>query len=100
MKKLRKKVYNTLNTTVGRLTFALLSGLGYFMLLSGVILQMSRGIMLMLLYLAPVIICGSAIVVVKMLKDAQTRKDHSAVNKIFWLHTAVILLGVVFIIAM
>ena len=95
-----KKIYNTLNTIAGRLTFSLLSGLGYFMLLAGLILELSRGMWLMLLYLAPVIICGGALVVIKLLKQAQEHRNRSTVRKIFWLHIAVILIGAVFIIAM
>ena len=95
-----KKIYNTLNTTAGRLAFSLLSGLGYFMLLAGAILELSRGMMLMLLYLAPVIICGSALIIVKLLKQAQQQKNRSVVQKIFWLHIAVTVMGAVFVAAL
>ena len=93
---MNKKILNILNTTVGQLIFALLSGLGYFMLVGGWIMDFSKGEWLMLLYLAPIIICGAALVIVKLIKAARDAENNGTILRIFWLHIAVIILGIVF----
>lgn len=99
-RKLNSKILDFLNKTAGQLTFALLSGLGYFMLLAGGIIEMSRGMWILLLYLAPVIICGAALVIIKMIKAARENENNASILKIFWLHIVVILIGIVFIVAL
>ena len=96
---MNKKILNILNTTAGQLIFALLSGLGYFMIMGGWIMDFSNGQWLMLLYLAPIIICGAALVIVKLMKSARENENKGTILKIFWLHVAVILIGIVFVIA-
>ncbi len=96
---MNKKILNLLNTTAGQLIFALLAGLGYFMLIGGWIIDLSNGQWLMLMYLAPVIICGGALVLVKLMKSAREAENNSNILKIFWLHIAVISMGIVFTIA-
>ncbi len=96
---MNKKILNILDTTIGQLVFALTSGLGYFMLLGGWIIDFSNGQWLMLMYLAPIIVCGAALVIVKLMKSAREAENSGAILKIFWLHVAVILMGIVFAIA-
>lgn len=96
---MNKNILNFLNTTAGQFVFALLAGLGYFMLVGGWIIDFSNGQWLMLLYLAPIIICGAALVIIKLMKSAREAENNGAILKIFWLHTAVILMGIVFVIA-
>lgn len=96
---MNNKILNLLNTTAGQLIFALLAGVGYFMLIGGWIIDFSNGQWLMLMYLAPVIICGSALVIIKLMKSAREVENNANILKIFWLHIAVILLGIVFTIA-
>lgn len=96
---MNKKILNMINTTAGQLIFALLSGLGYFMLVSGWILDFSRGIWLILMYVSPIIICGAALVIIKLIKQAREAENEKTILRIFWLHICVILLGIVFVIA-
>lgn len=96
---MNKRILKILNSTVGRLVFSLLCGVGYFMLVSGWILDMSRGIWLILLYFAPVIICGAAIVIIKLIKQANNTENDNAILKMFWLHIAVIIIGAVMFIS-
>ena len=96
---MNKKILNMINTTAGQLIFALLSGVGYFMLVCGWILDFSRGMWLMPLYLAPIIICGAALIIIKLIKAASESENETTILKIFWLHIAVIVLGVLFTIA-
>ena len=96
---MNKKILNILNTTAGQLLFSLLSGLGYFMIMGGWIVDFSNGQWLMLLYLAPIIICGAALVIVKLMISARENENKGTILKIFWLHVAVILIGILFVIA-
>ena len=93
---MNKKILNMINTTAGQLVFALLSGLGYFMLVFGWIMDFSRGMWLMPLYLAPIIICGAALIIIKLIKASREAENEKNIMRIFWLHTAVIILGIVF----
>lgn len=96
---MNKKILNMINTTAGQLVFALLSGLGYFMLVGGWILDLSRGMWLILMYVAPIIICGAALVIIKLIKQAREAENEKAILRIFWLHLCVILLGILFVAA-
>lgn len=96
---MNKKILDMINTTAGQLIFALLSGLGYFMLLSGWILDFSRGIWLILMYVSPIIICGAALIIIKLIKQAREAENEKTILKIFWLHVCVILLGILFVAA-
>ena len=96
---MNKKILNLINTTAGQLIFVLLSGLGYFMLISGWVIDFSKGSWLMLLYIAPLVICGAAIVIIKLIKQAREAENEKTILKIFWLHTVVFLLGIIFAIA-
>lgn len=96
---MNKKILDMINTTAGQLIFALLSGLGYFMLVSGWILDFSRGIWLILMYVSPIIICGAALVIIKLIKQARDAENEKTILRIFWLHVCVILLGILFVAA-
>lgn len=96
---MNEKILKTINSTAGRLIFSLLCGFGYFMLVSGWILDMSRGIWLILLYFSPIIICGAAIVIIKLIKQSNENENKNAILRIFWLHIAVILIGAVMFIS-
>ncbi len=96
---MNNKILNLINTTAGQLIFALLSGLGYFMLISGWVIDFSKGSWLILMYIAPLVICGAAIVIIKLIKQAREVENEKTILKIFWLHAVVLLLGIIFTIA-
>ena len=93
---MNNKILSFLNTTAGQLGFALLSGLGYLALISGFVIDASRGLWLILLYIAPVVVCGAALVIVKIMKQARENENNGAILKLFWLHLVVILVGIIF----
>ena len=93
---MQKKILNLINTTAGQLIFSLLSGLGYFLIISGWVLDLSRGIWLILMYVAPIVICGAALVIIKLIKQAREAENEKNILRIFWLHIAVIVIGIVF----
>lgn len=96
---MNKKVLDLINTTAGQLVFALLSGLGYFMLISGWVIDFSNGSWLLLLYIAPIIICGAALVIIKLIKQAREAENEKNILRIFWLHVVVIIMGILFVTA-
>lgn len=97
---MNNKILSFLNTTGGQLGFALLSGFGYLALISGFVIEASRGMWLILLYIAPMVVCGVALVIVKLMKQARENKNNVSILKLFWIHIAVIALGIFFAIAL
>lgn len=97
---LNSKILKFLNTTAGQLGFALLSGFGYLALISGFILELSRGIWLLLLYISPIVVCGAALVIVKLMKQARENENNKSILKLFWMHVVVIIIGIIFAIAL
>lgn len=97
---MNNKILKFLETTAGQLSFALLSGFGYLAMIAGVILELSRGMWLILLYVLPIVVCGVALVIIKLMKQARENENNSAILKLFWIHVAVILVGIVFAIAL
>lgn len=98
--KLNDRILKLINTTWGQLGYALLAGLGYFALVAGVILDLSRGMWLILMYVAPLIVCGAALVIIKLIKQARENENDGAILRIFWVHIAVIALGIVFAVSL
>ncbi len=97
---MKDKILAFLCTTGGQLGFALLSGLGYLALIANFVIEASRGMLLMLLFLAPVVVCGTALVIIKLMKQARENENDASILRLFWLHTVVILLAIVFTIAL
>lgn len=96
---MNKKILDILNTTAGQLVFALLAGLGYFLVISGFLVENSGGSMLLAFFFAPAIICGAALVIVKLIKQARENENESAILKLFWVHLVLIIIGIIFFIA-
>ncbi len=90
------KILSFLNTTGGQLGFALLSGFGYLALISEFVIEASRGMWLILLYIAPIVVCGAALVIVKLMKQARENENNASILKLFWMHIVVIALGILF----
>lgn len=97
---MNNKILTFLNTTAGQLGFALLSGLGYLALIAGYIIEASRGMWLILLFIAPVVVCGAALIIIKLMKQARENYNNLSILKLFWVHVAVIVLAIIFTIAL
>lgn len=93
---MNNRILKTLTTTAGRLIFALLAGLGYFMVILRFVIEWSGGSALIAFFFAPVIICGAALVLVKLMRQAEEAENPSAIIRLFWVHAALFLIGVVF----
>ncbi len=97
---MNKKIINILGTTVGQLVFALLSGAAYFMVILRFIAEWSGGSMLIAFFFAPAVICGAALVIIKLMKQARENENYSVIPKIFWLHAVLLAVGIVFVLSM
>lgn len=93
------RIKNAITTVAGRLIFALLSGCGYFMILLRFIKDMSNGSGFLAFIFAPLIICGAALVIVKLIRQAQDAENDSAIVSLFWVHVCVFIIGLVFLAA-
>lgn len=96
---MNKKILGILGTTAGRLIFALLAGLGYFMVILRLIIEWSSGSALLAFFFAPFIICGAALIIVKMMKQAEENDNGPAILKLFWVHVILFVIGAVFAIS-
>lgn len=96
---MNKKILDLLGSTAGQLIFALLCGLGYFMVMSGLIVTNSNGNGLLAFFFAPAIICGAALVIIKLMKQARENENENAILKIFYLHLVLVIIGIVFVLA-
>ncbi|MGM9937375.1 MAG: hypothetical protein ACI38A_08525 [Candidatus Ornithomonoglobus sp.] len=96
---MNKKILNILNTTAGQLIFSLLAGGGYFMIILKFIISASNGSAFLAYSFSPLIICGAALVIVKLMKQARENENPGAIIKLFWIHIAVIAVGIVFLIS-
>ena len=96
---MNKKILDLLNTTAGQLVFVLLCGLGYFMVMSGFLVTNSNGSGLLAFFFAPAIICGAALVIIKLMKQARENENENAILKIFYLHLVLVVIGIIFIIS-
>lgn len=97
---MNKKILKILNTTYGQLIFSLLGGTAYFMVLLKGIIRFSSGQSLLAVWFAPLIICGAAIVIIKLMKQARANENNKAISAIFWLHTMLFIIGTAMVIAM
>ncbi|MGN0181824.1 MAG: hypothetical protein ACI4DP_05355 [Candidatus Ornithomonoglobus sp.] len=96
---MNKKILNILNTTAGQLIFSLLAGCGYFMVIMKFVIDASNGSSFLAYSFSPLIICGAALVIVKLMKQARENENTAAIIKLFWVHIAVIAIGLVFLIS-
>ena len=92
------KIDKLFESTAGLLSFALLSGCGYFFFLLSVIINFSRNQSPLIgFFFAPAIICGAALFIVKTVKNNIEAEENKKNHMLFYLHTIVILVGIVFL---
>ena len=95
---MKDKINKLFNSASGLLTFALISGAGYFFMVLRIVMEFSRNKSGLIGYFfAPAIICGSALFIVKTVKQNIEMEQADKNLKIFFIHTVVILLGIVFL---
>ena len=94
MTAMKNKILNWLDTTAGRLIFALASGAAYYMLILRAILQWSRGLFIIAGYLMPLIVCGAAIIIIKLMKQAKENENPAAIWRLFVMHVFLIVAAI------
>lgn len=97
---MNKKITAILNTTAGQLIFALLAGAAYFMVILRFVIEWSGGSALIAYFFAPVIICGAALILIKLMKQARENGNENVIPKIFWIHTVLFVIGLIFVLSM
>ncbi len=73
------------------LIFSLIAGAAYFMALANIILRISGGGFVLLMF-SPAIICGCALVIAKMLRGMGDKENYSGILAVFWLHIALFII--------
>ncbi len=94
---MKNSITKLLKNTWGLLIFALLSGCAYYAVILKFILSNTKlGGGLLGLFLLPLIICGAALVLIKLIKQCfENGREGSAVF-IFWIHILFMIIGAVF----
>ena len=93
---MRNNVMKLLQNTWGLLIFALLSGLAYYAVILKFILQNTNaGGNLLGFFFMPLIICGAALVIVKVVKQCIENGDDRKAVAIFWAHVAFMIIAAV-----
>ena len=87
------------NTKYGGLIFSLLGGAAYFAIILDFILKhTSYGGALLGFFFFPAIIAGAALIIIKTVKRLEAEEAFTKINIFLYLHLALIVLGIVFLI--
>lgn len=97
---MNKKILNLLKNTWARLIFALLSGAAYYVIVLKFILShTSSGGGLLGFFFLPAIVCGAALVLIKVIRQCIEDGRESAAAAVFWLHVVFMIIATVSAIA-
>lgn len=93
---MNNKIIKILTNPTAQLVFSLFSGSAYFIVFCVLVWEYTINAALILFYLAPLIVCGGALIIIKLIKRGIENENHKIVLRIFWLHTVLILMAVIF----
>lgn len=97
---MKNTILKVLRNTWGLLIFALLSGAAYYAaILKFILANTAVGGGLLAFFLFPLIVCGAALILVKIIKQCLENGRESAAVTVFLLHALFILIGIVFLIS-
>lgn len=98
---MKNKILQLMQSTKGLLVFTLLSGCAYFItVLKFILSHTNAGGGLLGFFFFPAIVCGAALVLIKVIKQCFENGNENAVVNIFWIHVGFILISIVFLISM
>ena len=84
MKKINQLIIDMLQKPVPRLIYALICGIAYFIIIMQFVSSYTQQGSLMGLFIAPAVICGGALLVVKMLRNAfENKEEDEPVNNAY-----------------
>lgn len=93
---MNNKILRLLEKTVPQLVFALLSGLAYFAVIYELLVRsFDNGGGLIVFFFAPLIICGAALVLIKLFKQSREAENDGTIVALFWLHILLMLIAAV-----
>ena len=95
MKKINTCIEKILMNPTKRLIFALLAGVGYFVIVMKFVISFTAHAGLMGLFIAPAIICGTALVIIKTIKKYIDAEEIPPAS-IFYINFAVMIMAIVF----
>lgn len=91
-----KGIGRLLEKKYGELSFGLIGGIGYFVIILGFILDNTKvGGGLLAFFLTPVFVCFPAIILIKIERDLREKERFGTVNILIWAHLAFFLIAVV-----
>ncbi len=98
---MNNQILNLLKNTWGLLIFALLSGGAYFVVvLRFVLMNTNNGSGLLAYFFAPAVICGAALILIKLIKQCLADERNTAAAVLFWVHVVFMAMSIVFLITM
>lgn len=98
---MKNKILQLMQSTKGLLVFTLLSGCAYFItVLKFILSHTNAGGGLLGFFFFPAIVCGAALVLIKVIKQCFENGNENAVINIFLIHVVFILISIVFLISM
>ena len=93
---MNKQIIKLLQNTWGLLVFALLSGCAYYaVVLKFIYANTNAGGNLLGFFFLPLIVCGAALVIIKLVKQCMENGREGAAAAIFWSHAAFIVIAAV-----
>lgn len=94
-----KGISKVFDTKYGGLIFSLLCGTAYFIIILSFILQSTNsGGGLLAFFVAPAVICGMALIIIKSAKKLILEEAFEKLNLMMYLHIVLMILSIVFII--
>lgn len=94
---MKNNIIKLLQNTWGLLVFALLSGCAYFAVIQRfIIMNTTVGGTMLGFFFLPLIVCGAALVLVKVIKQCMENGDEGKAVAIFWAHVAFMIIAAVF----
>lgn len=91
------KIHQWLSTRAGELTFGLLCGLAYFfVILEFITANTHAGGHLLALYVAPAVICGIALVFIKLLRNWRQNEQYKNISSFFALNVVIFVISIFF----
>lgn len=92
------KIINLLKNTAPRLIFALLCGAAYYIIaLKFILSHTNNGGGLLGFFFLPAIVCGMALVIIKVLRSKEEEGNDTAILRTFWSHAILIIISIVFL---
>ena len=96
----KNMIYNLMKKKYAPLIFSLISGCAYYIIiLSFIMTHTAVGGGLLAMYIAPVVICGIALVLVKLIKKNLEDENSRSINTVFWLHVVLCAISIVYLIS-